>query len=171
MALGQVARLSLAALLTLTALALIAAAGLPEANDLLSLWQAGAPVLAGETLDGASFSLAAWRGEAVIINFWASWCPPCRDELPALQALHEAGFRVVGVNVGEPPQRAAAFAAAHGVTFPNLTDADGYWLRVFRVRALPSTFFIAPDGAIRDVVSGGMSASELRAKAELLAQP
>lgn len=168
---AQLARLSAAALLALIALALISLAGLPESNVLPDLQQAGAPILAGKTLEGAPFSLAAWRGTPIILNFWASWCAPCRDELPALQALHEAGFRVVGVNVGEPPQVAAAFAAAYGVTFPNLADTDYYWLRVFQVRALPNTLFIAADGTIRERVSGGMSARELRAKAESLIQP
>lgn len=78
---------------------------------------------------------------------------------------------MVGVNVGEPPQVAAAFAAAHGATLPILADPDYYWLRVFRVRVLPSTFFIAPDGSIRALISGGMSADELRAQAEALVEP
>ncbi len=168
---GRVARLSAAALLSLTAFALIVAAGLPEASPLPNLRATGAPLLAGKTLTGAPFSLAAWRGAPIILNFWASWCAPCRAEFPALQALHEAGFRVVGVNVGEPPQVAAAFAAAHSATFPILTDPDHYWLRVFRVRLLPSTFFIAPDGSIRALISGGMSADELRARAEALVKP
>jgi thiol-disulfide isomerase/thioredoxin len=167
----QIARLSAAALLALTAFTLIGVAGLPESNIFLDLQQTGALILAGKTLEGAPFSLSVWRGTPIILNFWASWCAPCRDELPALQALHEAGFRVVGVNVGELPQVAATFAAAYGVTFPNLTDADYYWLHVFQVRALPSTLFIAADGTIRERVSGGMSARELRAKAESLVKP
>lgn len=161
----------IAALLAAVALALIGAAGLPEQVVLPNVQSANAPILAGKTLDGAFFQLSAWRGTPIIVNFWASWCAPCRDELPALQALHEAGFRVVGVNVGESFAQAAAFVQAYGVTFPNLLDPDYYWLRVFRVRTLPTTLFIAADGALRDVISGGMSARELLARATALGKP
>lgn len=143
---------------------------MPDLGIVLSLQQGGVPTLQGKTLDGTPFSVAAWHGKPIILNFWASWCAPCRDELPALQKLHQAGVQVVGVNVGEPPVLAATFAAAYGVTFPNLSDADYYWLRVFRVRTLPTTFFIAADGRVREVVNGGMSAAELAAKAAELAK-
>lgn len=136
----------------------------------MRLGQGGVPTLQGKRLDGAPFSVAAWHGKPIILNFWASWCAPCREELPALQALHQAGVQVIGVNVGEPPTLAATFAAAYGVTFPNLSDVDYYWLRVFGVRTLPTTFFIAADGTIQEVVNGGMSAAELAAKAADLVQ-
>ena len=157
--------------MALTAFALIYAVGLPEQDTPLRLQPTGAPLLAGKTLDGASFQLLAWRGTPIIVNFWASWCAPCREEMPALQMLHETGFRVVGVNVGEAPAQAAAFASAHNLTFPILLDPDYYWLRVFRVRTLPTTFFIAADGALRETVSGGMSAHELTSKAAALGEP
>ncbi|MBO9309421.1 MAG: TlpA family protein disulfide reductase [Chloroflexi bacterium] len=157
--------------MTLTAFALIYTAGLPEQDAPLRIQQAGAPPLTGKTLDGALFQLSAWRGAPIIVNFWASWCAPCREEMPVLQALHETGFRVVGVNVGEAPAQVASFASAYNLTFPILLDPDSYWLRVFRVRALPTTFFIAPDGALREVVSGGMSAHELTARAAALGKP
>lgn len=137
----------------------------------MSFQQSGVPLLQGKTLDGTPFSVTAWRGTPIILNFWASWCAPCREELPALQKLHQAGVRVVGVNVGEPQALAATFAAAYGVTFPNLSDVDYYWLRVFRVRTLPTTFFIAADSSLREVVNGGMSATELAAKAADLVKP
>jgi thiol-disulfide isomerase/thioredoxin len=157
--------------MALTAFALIYAVGLPEQDTPLRLQPTGAPLLAGKTLDGASFQLLAWRGTPIIVNFWASWCAPCREEMPALQMLHETGFRVVGVNVGESPAQAASFASAHNLTFPILLDPDYYWLRVFRVRTLPTTFFIAADGALREVVSGGMSAHELTSRAAALGEP
>jgi Thiol-disulfide isomerase and thioredoxins len=157
--------------MALTAFALIYAVGLPEQDAPLNIQQAGAPTLAGRTLDGASFQLSAWRGAPIIVNFWASWCAPCREEMPALQALHETGFRVVGVNVGEAPAQAASFASAYNLTFPILLDPDYYWLRVFRVRTLPTTFFIAADGALREAVSGGMSAHELSIRAAALGKP
>ncbi|MCS6870609.1 MAG: TlpA disulfide reductase family protein [Anaerolineae bacterium] len=167
----RVVRLCAAALLTAIALLLIYTAGLPEPTILPRLRQASAPILTGRTLDGAPFSLSAQRNVPIIVNFWASWCAPCREELPALQTLHQAGFHVIGVNVGEPEQVAAAFAAAQGVTFPNIADADYYWLRMFRVRVLPSTIFINADGTVREVVNGGMRAHELFAKAQALGKP
>jgi thiol-disulfide isomerase/thioredoxin len=157
--------------MALTAFALLYAVGLPEQDALLNIQQTGTPLLAGRTLDGAPFQLSAWRGAPIIVNFWASWCAPCREEMPALQKLHEAGFQVAAVNVGEPLAQAALFARAYNLTFPILLDPDYYWLRVFRVRTLPTTFFIAADGVLRDTVSGGMSAHELTVRATALGKP
>jgi len=120
-----------------------------------------APDIDLERLDGERVSLSELRGQVVVLNFWASWCPPCRAEMPALQALHEQrgsqGVVVLAVNstVQDREQAARDFAAEYGLTFPIGLDRDGQATRLYRVRALPSTFFIDRGGVIRRVVVGG----------------
>ncbi len=120
-----------------------------------------APDIDLERLDGERVRLSELRGQVVVLNFWASWCPPCRAEMPALQALHEQrgsqGVVVLAVNstVQDSEQAARDFAAEYGLTFPIGLDRDGQATRLYQVRALPSTFFIDRDGVIRRVVVGG----------------
>ena len=105
--------------------------------------------------------LSDLRGRVVVLNIWASWCPPCRAEMPALQVLHEQragqGVVVLGINstVQDSEQAARDFAAEYGLTFPIALDRDGEATRLYQVRALPSTFFIDRQGIIRRVVVGG----------------
>ena len=120
-----------------------------------------APDIDLERLDGERVRLSELRGQVVVLNFWASWCPPCRAEMPALQALHEQrgsqGVVVLAVNstVQDREQAARDFAAEYVLTFPIGLDRDGQATRLYQVRALPSTFFIDRDGVIRRVVVGG----------------
>jgi len=120
-----------------------------------------APDIDLERLDGERVRLSELHGQVVVLNFWASWCPPCRAEMPALQALHEQrgsqGVVVLAVNstVQDREQAARDFAAEYGLTFPIGLDRDGQATRLYQVRALPSTFFIDRDGVIRRVVVGG----------------
>ena len=109
----------------------------------------GAPVL-----DADSLHLRSLRGNPVLVNVWATWCPPCREEMPALQALHERyhqrGLRVVGVSIdsrgAEPAVR--AFLAEGGITFTILHDATDAVSRQFRTIGVPETFLIDPSGHI-----------------------
>jgi len=120
-----------------------------------------APEVDLERLDGDRVRLSDLRGQVVVLNVWASWCPPCRAEMPALQALHEQragqGVVVLGVNstVQDSEQAARDFASEYGLTFPIGLDRDGQATRLYQVRALPSTFFIDRQGIIRRVVVGG----------------
>jgi len=109
--------------------------------------------------DGRSYTLSALRGQVVILNFWATWCPPCRAEMPALQEVYDArsdeGVIVLAVNQNEDPKRVDDFAAELKLTFPLLLD-PGYVVNDrYRISLLPTTFFIGRDGVIRDVVFGG----------------
>jgi len=112
-----------------------------------------APALAGTTLDGAVFDLASLRGRPVIVNFWASWCVPCRDEFPLFRdelALHEAdGLALVGVVFKDDDAAARAFLDAFGAAWPSVSDPDGTLARGWRVAAPPQTYFIGRDGVIR----------------------
>lgn len=123
-----------------------------------------APDFTLTTVAGDTFTLSAWRGKPVILNFWATWCPPCRAELPELEAAHEryAGqVIVVGVNQMEPAASVAAFAGQVGLTFPLPLDLRGEVSREYAVRSLPTTFFIDRAGVIRRIQVGALTEATL----------
>ncbi|MCH7566813.1 MAG: TlpA family protein disulfide reductase [Nitrospirae bacterium] len=128
-----------------------------------------APDFTLETLQGETVTLSDLRGKAVVVNLWASWCPPCRAEMPALQAAYEAdrerGLEIVAVDMTyqDSEEDAQRFAKDFGLTFTIALDCDGMVARQYLLRALPSTFFVGPDGVIRKVVIGGpMSEATIR---------
>ncbi|BAS27267.1 TlpA family protein disulfide reductase [Limnochorda pilosa] len=110
-----------------------------------------APDLTLELLDGGTFTLSANRGKVVLVNFWATWCPPCREEMPELERLHreEAGrVLVVGVDAMEDPETVRRFIEAEGYTYPVALDPKGEALAAYLTRAIPTSFFVTPDGFI-----------------------
>ena len=116
-----------------------------------------APDFTATTLTGESITLSELRGKPVVLNFWATWCPPCRAELPHFQAAHEAyGGRaiILAVDERENPAQVAGFAQQYGLTFPIPLDLDGRIGVQYRIRALPTTYFIDADGVIRRVIRG-----------------
>lgn len=134
-----------------------------------------APDFTAASLEGASLRLKDLRGQAVILNLWASWCPPCKAEMPALQRVYEdyssRGLVVLAANMTYQDSRdaAAQFVSAHGLTFPILLDEKGEIGGAYQLTALPTTYFIAPDGTIREVVMGGpISEAFFRSQAESL---
>ena len=134
-----------------------------------------APDFTLDSLSGDPITLSDLRGKVVVLNFWASWCPPCRAEMPALNAVYDK-FRdqslvVLGVNTTYQDDEAGARAAIQewGLTFPIVFDRDGAPSRQYRVQAMPTTFFIGRDGVIRDIVFGGpMSEALVASKIERL---
>ncbi|GAB4579698.1 MAG: TlpA disulfide reductase family protein [Anaerolineales bacterium] len=126
-----------------------------------------APDFTLPTPDGETITLSELRGRPVIVNLWASWCGPCRAEMPALQRIYETyqdtGLVILAVNATQQDSEAAAlaFVAEHGLTFPILLDVDGEASHLYELRALPSTYFIRPDGTIEEVVLGGPMAEAL----------
>lgn len=131
-----------------------------------------APDFELQTLTGENIRLGQLHGRPVILNLWASWCPPCKAEMPAIQRVYAAysdrGLAVLGVNMTyqDDAESAQRFAREQGVTFPILLDRDGSVGRQYEMRALPTTFFIDGDGVIQDVVVGGpLSEALLRSKA------
>jgi cytochrome c biogenesis protein CcmG/thiol:disulfide interchange protein DsbE len=134
-----------------------------------------APDFVADTLGGESLHLIDVRGKPVILNLWASWCPPCKAEMPALQRVYtdyaSQGLLVIAVNMTYQDSRdaAAQFVAAHQLTFPILLDDTGEISRSYQLSALPTTYFIGADGKIRDVVIGGpISEAFFRTQAESL---
>jgi cytochrome c biogenesis protein CcmG, thiol:disulfide interchange protein DsbE len=131
--------------------------------------------------DQAQFKadLEALRGRVVVVNFWASWCVPCREEMPALeqasQAYAEAGrpVTVIGVDASDVRSEAARFLDDVGVTYPTVYDQQGLRGGVaasWSVTALPQTWFVARDGSRAGRIAGRLTADDLRAKVdELLA--
>jgi peroxiredoxin len=124
---------------------------------------------------GNIIQLSALRGQPVLVNFWASWCPPCQAEMPAMQRVHEEygsqGMVILAVNTTYQDDETAAlrFLQEHGLTFPVVFDRSGSPSRLYETRALPTTFFIGADGIIQEVVVGGpMSEALLRSQAERL---
>ena len=103
--------------------------------------------------------LADYRGKAVILNFWATWCPPCREEMPSMQRAHEAvvddGIAVIAINVGEDADTINQFLADTPVAFPLPMDLDSRVVQSYPVRGLPTTFVIDPEGRLTYVATGG----------------
>ncbi|HET9663618.1 MAG TPA: TlpA disulfide reductase family protein [Burkholderiales bacterium] len=114
--------------------------------------------LALKDLSGRVHRLSDYRGKVVLINFWATWCEPCREEMPSLerlrQKLADRPFVVLAVNVDEPEARIAKFLAAMPLDFPVLVDAGSKLTRSWKVRVLPASFLIGPDGRVRYTVVG-----------------
>ncbi len=137
-----------------------------------------APDFTLDTLTGSPMTLSDLRGQVVMINLWTSWCPPCREEMPAIDNVYQAnkdkGLEVLAVNstFQDSEAAAAAFAQELGLSFPILLDRDGAVSHRYQLRALPTTFFIDRKGIIRSVIPGGpMSESLIRSKiADLLAE-
>jgi thiol-disulfide isomerase/thioredoxin len=127
----------------------------------LAPWGGGpAPALALKDIDGRAHDLAAYRGKVVLINFWATWCEPCRHEMPSIQRLSEklAGkpFVVLAVNVDEPEARVRNFLNRTQFDLPVLMDANKSVTRQWGARVLPATFIVGPDGRVRYRLLGDM---------------
>ena len=127
------------------------------------------------TSDGSSISLSDLRGNPLIINIWASWCPPCRTEMPAMQRVYEKyrddGFIILAVNSSfqDDSEKAKAFANELGLEFPILFDREGNVSHLYQASALPSSYFVDRDGIIQQVVVGGpMSEALLNIRVEQL---
>jgi thiol-disulfide isomerase/thioredoxin len=134
-------------------------------------WTGGAtPPLALEDLQGRTHELAGYKGKVVLVNFWATWCEPCRAEMPSMERLRAslAGqpFEVLGVNMAEPLSRIEKFTALVPVAFTLLRDRDGATARAWRAKVLPASFLLDRDGRIRYYVYGEVdwSSEAVRAK-------
>jgi len=109
-------------------------------------------------LDGGLHKLTDYRGKVVVLNFWATWCPPCRYEMPSMQRGWEAaeadGVVFLGVNVGEDADTVFMFLADYSVEFPLLLDKEATVIKEYQVVGLPTTFIIDPQGRITHRVIG-----------------
>lgn len=133
-----------------------------------------APEFALYDLNGSVVNLRDLQGKVVLINVWATWCPPCRAEMPMIQAAYEQyadqGFVVLAVNLRENPRTVAAFMQQFGLTFPALLDLDGNVSAAYRATVLPSSFFVDRQGVVRAVYRGPMSRSVIAGTVDQLLQ-
>ncbi len=131
------------------------AAACPDGTPPTATAPAGADVLPVRDLsilgEEGEVSTACWLGEPLVVNFWAEWCEPCKEEMPALEAVHQAmGDRVrfVGVDYEDRAEAALAFADEVGVTYELVEDPDGAFFDVVRGRGTPMTMLVTADGEI-----------------------
>ena len=146
---------------TIVSAGLLAAHGLHAETTRFLPWTEGlTPALALQDLAGGRHDLADYRGKVVLINFWATWCEPCRDEIPSMQRLAERlrgqPFAILGVNHGEAHSRVREFAERMRIGFGILLDPNLEAPRAWRVRILPASFLVAKDGRVRYRVIGEM---------------
>ncbi len=124
-----------------------------------------APDFTLESYQGAQVQLADFRGQTVVLNFWATWCGPCRLEMPTLQSRYEQyqseGLVVLGINAGESRQQIAGFREELGITFPLLLDPDEEIQRLYQIRAYPTTMIVNSEGDIAEVHFGVLTESQL----------
>ncbi len=133
-----------------------------------------APDFTLETLEGESVTLSDLRGKVVLLNFWATWCPPCRAEMPAFQQAYadykDEDFVILAVNATtqDSPEEVAKFIDEYGLRFPIVLDKTGETNRLYQVQSLPTSFFVDKEGVIQEVVVGGLAEAMVRARVEEL---
>jgi thiol-disulfide isomerase/thioredoxin len=143
-----------------------------HAQFLKTPWPAAqtTPILDGQDLQGQRWTTDSLKGKVVVLNFWATWCAPCKDELPTLQTLHDisdAQTVVLTINVREPAARASRYMQSTGMTFPVISDATGDLAKRWGVTVYPTTILIAPNGQARWRVVGDVDWSGPQANAWL----
>jgi peroxiredoxin len=123
-----------------------------------------APDFSLSAMSGPNMRLQDQRGRVVMVNFWATWCAPCRQEMPQLNRLYQkyrsAGFVLLGVNVDDDPSKAAEVATKLGVTFPVLLDPNKNVSKLYDLSTMPSTVIIDRDGRVRYVHRGYLAGYE-----------
>jgi cytochrome c biogenesis protein CcmG/thiol:disulfide interchange protein DsbE len=132
-----------------------------------------APDFELKTIEGKTIRLSDLRGQPVLVNLWATWCPPCRAEMQTLETVYndykDQDFTVLAVNMTsqDDPQAILPFVEERGITYPILLDDKGEIARAYQMKSLPSSFFIDRDGIIHEVVIGGpMAEATLRTRIE-----
>jgi peroxiredoxin len=137
----------------LLGLALLGPAGAAEQPALKPGDGARAPALKLKDLEGREHALEAYRGKVVLVNFWATWCEPCKEEMPSIERLRRSlegrPFAVLAVNLAEPDARVQAFLARVPLGFPVLMDRDAAAAKAWKARMLPATFIVGADGRVR----------------------
>lgn len=124
-----------------------------------------APDFTLRTTAGSNLRLLEQRGQVVMVNFWATWCGPCKIEMPHLVRLYDkyraSGFQLLGVNIDDDPRNAASSAAKLGITFPVLLDGDKRVAKLYDLSTMPTTLLIDRDGKLRHVHRGYRDGYEL----------
>lgn len=141
-----------------------------KAGELEPAPEAGhpAPDFALTDLDGNTVRLSDLRGKVVFINFWATWCPPCRAEMPEIEAVHQEykdkGVVVIGVDISEPESTVRQYIQRGGFTWTIVMDSTGEVARNYNIAAIPTSFFLDREGVIRAVNIGAMTKRAMEEK-------
>ena len=126
-----------------------------------------APQFQAPDLEGHNTSLADYEGDVIVLNFWATWCPPCRAEMPGIQSVYDMyqgeGLTVLAVNARENVPVVAAFQEQFGVTFPILVDEQGQVMNLYQAHSLPTTIIVDRDGVVQHIQNGSITAAQLEA--------
>lgn len=124
-----------------------------------------APELSLQNVNGKSESLIDYRDQVVLVNNWATWCPPCKAEIPTLQAYYEThtldGFVIIGIDAGEPQSEVLKFVQEHNMTYPVWFDLENAAMNAFKNQSLPSSFVIDRKGIVRFAWVGEISGEVL----------
>lgn len=130
-----------------------------------------APDFSLQLFDGSQLSLASLHEQVIVVNFWGSWCEPCREEAPVLEKVWREyqgqGVAFIGIAYKDTEGKARAFLDEFGITYPNALDPGNKVARSYRVRGVPETFFIK-DGVIADLYIGPMAEDQLVTRIEKL---
>lgn len=144
------------------------AGSVPQSNEISVVPAAvnfAAPELSLSDLNGKQSSLADYRGKVVLVNNWATWCPPCKAEMPTLLAYYEKykdqGFVLIGIEAGEPADEVAKFVAEYKLTFPIWLDPNNRALTAFQNQGLPNSYVIDEQGVVRLAWTGAINTTML----------
>lgn len=142
-------------------------------TNLSDIKNSGSAIAAGDkapdfqltTLEGETVKLSDYRGQGVFLNFWATYCPPCKKEMPFMQnqydLLKEKGVTILAVDVGEPQSVVEKFAEKYGLTFPILLDSNQETMALYDVAAIPVSFLIDENGMVVDRITAGLTESQI----------
>lgn len=143
-------------------------AGTPAGSVIPVPKRATAPTFSGTLLDGSRFSSTSLHGTVAVVNFWGSWCPPCRVETPEFQQVYSEdsarGVTFLGVDVKDDQQLAKAYLTSHGITYPSLYDPRGEVALAFRdypANAIPSTIVLDREGRVAAVYTAQVDKADL----------
>ncbi|MGG3452107.1 redoxin domain-containing protein [Domibacillus aminovorans] len=119
----------------------------------------GTPDFKVQTMDGKEVKLSDYKGKKVFLNFWTTWCPPCKEEMPNMQTFYRkkpANVEILAVNIEESNERVNEFAKEYQLTFPILLDKDGDVSKTYDVYTIPTTFVLNEEGIIHQKIIGPM---------------
>jgi peroxiredoxin len=162
-------------------LAVLVVGGYAIGNTLFAANEGGIPKFGEQTpdfklvdLQGNTHNLSDYKGKAVVINFWGSFCPPCVKEMPEFERQYEkwkdAGLEILAINLSEDTLTVNNFVRRFDLSYPILRDVNRKTEHKYGLESYPTTFFVLPDGTVQDVFVGGMSEKDIDSRVDKLLQ-